>query len=269
MQSSITRIQIGRRVAAIRKKRGLSQEELAKMLGVSRPVVVQIESGNRGIEVTELIMLSSLLEFSIDEFVSNTYGDQVELSVVNEEALMVLNKERIPVPELKMRKLQNILLYILEKTAGKANVGESVLSRLMYFADFNFYEIYEEHLSGMSYKKQPFGPTPIELDKVLNGMVDGGMIKKLKSEFQGLVLSRFIPLLQSNLHNLKASEKEVIDYVVGQMGNWSANRINEYAQKDMPYLAAKEGEVISFEMAFYRESPFSVRYYKEDEEHED
>ena len=62
MQSSITRIQIGRRVAAIRKKRSLSQEELAKMLGVSRPVVVQIESGNRGIEVKKRLL------FSIDEF---------------------------------------------------------------------------------------------------------------------------------------------------------------------------------------------------------
>jgi transcriptional regulator with XRE-family HTH domain len=268
MRLLLTRVQIGKKLADIRKKRSLSQEELAKMIGVSRPVMVQIEAGKRGLEVTEFLQIANLMEFSIDEFLSNSYSNQQELSLVNEVDFLVLKKERIPEPILKMQKLQNVLLYLLEKTAGKANAGESFISRLLYFADFNFYELYEEHLSGMSYKKQSFGPYPIELIQVLDKMIEDGAIKKVKTKFQGSFISRFIPLEQSNLHYLKASEKEVIDHVIEQMGNWTTNKINEYAKKDMPYLATKEGDVISFEMAFYRESPFTVRYYKEDEEHE-
>jgi transcriptional regulator with XRE-family HTH domain len=268
MHLSLNRAQIGKRLASIRKQKSLSQEELAKMIGVSRPVMVQIEAGKRGLELTEFLQIANLMEFSIDEFLSNTYSNQQELSLVNEVDLLVLKKERIPVPVLKMQKLQNVLLYLLEKTAGKANVGESYVSRLMYFADFNFYELYEEHLSGMSYKKQSFGPHPIELVQVFDKMIDHGSIKKVKTKFQGSFLTRFIPLEQSNLHFLKASEKEVIDNVMEQMGSWTTHRINEYAKRDMPYLATKEGDIISFEMAFYRESPFAVRYYKEDEEHE-
>ena len=238
------------------------------MIGVSRPVMVQIEAGKRGLEVTEFLQIANLMEFSVEEFLSNSYTSQPELSLVSEVDFLVLKKERIPEPILKMQKLQNVLLYLLEKTAGKANAGESFISRLMYFVDFNFYELYEEHLSGMSYKKQSFGPQPIELIQVLDKMIENGAIKKVKTKFQGSFISRFIPLEQSNLHYLKASEKEVIDHVTEQMGNWTTHKISEYAKRDMPYLATKEADVISFEMAFYRESPFSVRYYKEDEGHE-
>jgi transcriptional regulator with XRE-family HTH domain len=268
MHLSLTRVQIGKRLASIRKQKSLSQEELAKMIGVSRPVMVQIEAGKRGLELTEFLQIANLMEFSIDEFLSNTYSNQQELSLVNEVDLLVLKKERIPGPVLKMQKLQNVLLYLLEKTAGKANIGETQICRLMYFADFNFYELYEEHLSGLTYKKQPFGPHPIELIQILGQMDEEGLIKKVKTKFQSAFINRYIPLVQSNLHYLKASEKEVIDHVIEQMGNWTANKINEYAKKDMPFLATKDGEVMSFEMAFYRESPYSVRYYKEDEEHE-
>jgi hypothetical protein len=208
------------------------------------------------------------MEFSIDEFLSNSYSKQQGLSMVNEVDLLVFKKERIPEPVFSMQKFQHVLLYLLEKTAGKANIGESQICRLMYFADFNFYELYEEHLSGLTYKKQPYGPHPIELVQVLGQMNEEGLIKKMKTKFQSSFINRYIPLIQSNLHYLKASEKEVIDNLIEQMGSWTAHRINEFAKRDMPYLATKEGDVISFEMAFYRESPFAVRYYKEDEEHE-
>ena len=63
-------------------------------------------------------------------------------------------------PTLQVDKFKNVLLYILERCAGKPNVGETVLYKLLYFADFNYYELYEEHLTGAKYRKLPFGPVP-------------------------------------------------------------------------------------------------------------
>jgi hypothetical protein len=45
------------------------------------------------------------------------------------------------------------------------------------------------------------------------------------------------------------------------MSDWSATAISNYAHKDMPWLASKDGEEISYELVFYREAPFSVRNY--------
>ena len=66
---------------------------------------------------------------------------------------------------------------------------------------------------------------------------------------------------KADLTELLASEKEVIDRVIEQMSDWSASSISNYSHKDIPWLATKEGEDINYELAFYREAPFSVRNY--------
>ncbi len=45
------------------------------------------------------------------------------------------------------------LLYVLNKVGCKYNVGETVLYKLLYFIDFDFYEKYEEQLIGATYVK--------------------------------------------------------------------------------------------------------------------
>jgi len=50
------------------------------------------------------------------------------------------------------------------------------------------------------------------------------------------------------------------------MSDWSASGISNYSHNDMPWKASKEGEEISYELAFYRRPPYSVRAYKEDDE---
>lgn len=63
---------------------------------------------------------------------------------------------------------------------------------------------------------------------------------------------------------MKASGKEVIDNVIEQFSDWSADAIRNYSHKDMPWLATKEGEEINYELTFYREAPFSVRNYNDE-----
>lgn len=69
---------------------------------------------------------------------------------------------RISIPANNAQKFREVLLYILNKIGAKSNVGESVIYNLLYFIDFDFYEKYEEQLIGATYKKNTFGPTPIE-----------------------------------------------------------------------------------------------------------
>ena len=265
MKTEVTQKQIGKKIADYRKKKGFSQEDLATLIGISRPVMVQIEAGKRGLEVLELLKISEVLEFSIDSFLSNRYATEEPVSIVQEE-LLVMKKERNPIPVLSMAKLKNVLLYIFEKTAGKSNVGFNKLTQLVFFADFNYYELYEEHLSGLIYMKHPSGPASTQLESAFIQMIEVGELKRIKTNFNGVVQIKLLPMVKSDLQQLKASEKEVIDRVLDQMGDWSSAKIVEYAKKDVPYLAALDGEKISYELAFYREMPYAVREYIEDEE---
>lgn len=260
MSTKLTQIQIGQRLTELRKVKGLSQSDLAKRIKISRSSIAQIELGNRGVDSLELQNFSGVLGFSLDDFMSNDFSAIKKLE--NPDDVIINDThERVSVPILSVNKFKNVLLYILERCGGKPNVGETVLYKLLYFSDFNYYELYEEHLIGASYRKLPYGPVPQKLDSIIEQMLQEGRLQRVKTEYHGYPQTRYLPLEKANLTQLKASEKEVIDRVIDQMSDWSASAISNYSHKDMPWLASKEGEEINYELAFYRDTPFSVRNY--------
>lgn len=261
MNTGVTQKEIGERIASIRKAKGLSQEELSSKIAISRSAVTQVELGNRSLSAIELHALSIHLGFSIDEFLGKGFNHKQSISLTKEENE---STSRISIPDLKIDKFKNVLLYILEKCAGKPNVGETLVYKLLYFSDFNYYEIYEEHLSGAVYRKLPFGPVPKNVDMIINGMIDDGEIQRIKAKYHDYSQTRYIPLVNADLTQLKASEKVVIDKVIDQFSDWSATAISEYSHKDIPWMASKDGKEIDYELAFYREAPYSVRNYKEE-----
>jgi transcriptional regulator with XRE-family HTH domain len=253
--------QIGQRIAELRKLKGFSQEELAKSIEISRSSLAQIELGNRCVNVLELQSLSIVLSFSLDDFMAMDFDSSKIIKSKIEEKSKTM-KERISVPTLQLSKFKNVLLYILQQCAGKPNVGETVLYKLLYFSDFNHYEMYEEHLTGANYRKLPFGPVPQNFDAIINQMIGDKVIQRVKTEYHGFPQTRYLPLENANLTEMLASEKDVIDSVLEQMGNWSATTISEYSHKDLPWEVTELGKDIKYNLSFYREYPYSVRIYE-------
>jgi len=256
---------VGHRLTELRKKKGLSQEELSKSINISRSSLAQIELGNRNVDILELQQFSLILEFSLDNFMSEDFSANQE-PVIKDEKKLEITEERISVPSLQVDKFKNVLLYILERCAGKPNVGETVLYKLLYFSDFNYYELYEEHLTGAQYRKLPYGPVPQKLDMIINQMIENGELQRVKTDYHGYPLTRYLPLVKADLTELKASEKETIDRVIEQMSDWSAAMISGYSHKDLPWEVTENGKDINYELAFYRELPYSVRVYSDEKE---
>lgn len=265
MNIKLSQKQIGQRITELRKMKGLSQEDLAKKVKISRPSLAQIELGNRSVDILELQKLSLVLEFSLDDFMSKDFSPNQEIES-KEEKKTKKEEERISVPTLQVSKFKNVLLYILERCAGKPNVGETVLYKLLYFVDFNYYELYEEHLTGANYRKLPYGPVPQKLDTIIGQMIEIGELQRVKSEYHGYPQTRYLPLVKANLTELRASEKEIIDRVIEQMSDWSAAMLSNYSHGDKPWKASKDGEEINYELVFYRRPPYSIRVYEDDEQ---
>ncbi len=264
MNTKLSQKQIGQRITELRKMKGLSQEDLAKSVKISRPSLAQIELGNRSVDILELQKLSLILEFSLDDFMSKDFSASQEIEGKVEKTAKKA-EERISVPTLQISKFKNVLLYILERCAGKPNVGETVLYKLLYFSDFNYYELYEEHLTGAKYRKLPYGPVPQKLDIIIGQMIEQKQLQRVKTEYHGYPQTRYLPLEKADLTQLRASEKEVIDRVIEQMSDWSAAMLSSYSHGDKPWKASKEGEEINYELAFYRRPPYSIRVYEDDE----
>jgi len=265
MNLQLSQKELGKRIGEYRKMKGLTQGELANNIGMSRSSLAQIELGNRNIQIFELQSIAMVLGFSLDKFLSADFSSTNEFTKKTKSAKEE-NNIRISVPKLQVNKFKNVLLYLLECCAGKPNIGETALNKLLYFCDFNYYEIYEEHLTGARYKKLPYGPVPQQLNSIINQMLADKQLQRIKTAYHGFTQTRYLPLVKPDLTQLSAAEKTVIDDVIRQMSDWSASQISEYSHKDKPWRATNDGDYIGYNLAFYRRPPFSVRVYPEDED---
>jgi len=257
---------VGKRILELRKDAGFSQSDVAKALKIPRTAISMIEKGKREISGPELFALSKLFNVTSDYLLGLEEKTIVRIKKFGKNILKRKQKERISVPQRNIEKLKQVLLYILERCAGKPNVGETVLYKLLYFVDFNYYEQYEEQMTGATYRKLQYGPVPAEFGAIVEKMVKKGELEQTKTEFHSYPQKRYIPKVKAKLDMLKASEKDIIDKTIDLMADWNATEISNYSHEDMPWKATKEGEDIKYELVFYRTKPYSVREYEEEDE---
>lgn len=257
---------IGQRIRFLRNREDMSQEALAEKLGISRPAVSEIEKGSRRVTSDELIRLSKVFHVSVDYLL----GLAKEPKVVLEKAPAKSKKEtqdiRISVPQQNVKKLKEVLLYVLSKVGAKPNVGETVIYKLLYFIDFDFYEKYEEQLIGATYIKNNFGPTPIEFKKVVDQMIEDKELARVQRPYFEYHQKKYLPLRDPDLSNLSGREIELIDDVLRRLSDKTAKQISAYSHDDLPFQVTEDGEVIDYESVFYRNPAYSVRQYGDDEE---
>jgi len=250
---------IGEKIRELRTTRGISQQRLAELLGVSRPTISQIENGERKVSADELDNLAKIFNISVNSLLNK----ERELEVILEEKAKEKELQpsiRINVPQKNLEKFKEVLLYILNKVGSKPNIGETVLYKLLYFIDFDFYEKYEEQLIGATYIKNHYGPTPAEFEKVVRKMTDKE-IDRVKSSYFNFPQTKYLPLRKPDLTKLKASEIEVIDNVLNKLSDMNASQISDYSHNDVPWLTTEDGGIMEYESVFYRTAPYSVREY--------
>ncbi len=252
---------LGIRVKEFRQRLGISQEELARLLGVARPTISQMENGERKISAEEIPKLSKIFNVSSDILL----GLKKEPEMVLRESTRTYKVKpeiRVNVPQKKLEKFKEVLLYILNKVGSKPNIGETVLYKLLYFIDFNFYEKYEEQLIGATYIKNHYGPTPIEFKKIVDRMIKNKEIVKVENQYFKYPQTKYLPLREPDLSKLRAHEKDMIDDVLdSRLSDMNAAEISEYSHQDVPWLTTEEGESIEYESVFYRTPAYSVRQY--------
>ena len=256
---------IGNRIKEIREREGFSQEDLAKRMKINRVAVSQIENGRRKICTEELISLSRIFNVSTDILLDLEKDIEVVFEKSKEDKPEEKQEIRISVPQQNIEKFKEVLLYILGKVGSKPNIGQTVLYKLLYFIDFNYYEKYEEQLIGATYVKNHHGPTPKEFIKIVKEM-EGKDLVKIQDKYFQYPRTKYIPLRNPDLSQINSQELKVIDDVLNRLSDMNATQISEYSHNDVPWLAAEKGEVIEYESVFYRTTPYSVREYSEERE---
>ncbi len=255
---------LGKRIKILRETLRISQEKLAQSLKLDRASLSLIENDKRSLKADELILLSTALNISIDELLNLKTSPEVVLqrTLKSKEKK---NDLRISVPRKNLKKFREVLIYILGKVGAKPNVGETVLYKLLYFIDFNYYEKYEEQLIGATYIKNHHGPTPIEFNFIVNEMIENKEIEIVKSKYFQHMQKKYLPHREPDLSVFNANEIKEIDHVLQKLSGMNAATISEYSHQDVPWMVTPERQKIDYESVFYRTPAYSVREYKNDE----
>lgn len=248
-----------------RTKCSMTQEYLASELDMSRPTYIQIERGERELTISEAKKLAALFDMPLENFLA---AKEPKRSVsIEEEKRTKKTAEpemRIIMPKANAKKFREVLLYILEKAGARPNIGETAIYKLLYFVDFDYYEKFEEQLTGARYIKNHFGPTPVEFKKITDGMIKNGDIERIKSVYFRHEQKKYLPLRTADLKTLSAQEIQHIDEVLVRLAWKNATELSNYSHSDTPWKVHRTGEEISYETVFYRDDDHSVRNYEDE-----
>lgn len=247
---------LGQFIKERRLARDLTQEYLAAKLGVSRPTYRKIENGSRELTLSEAERLA--------EELGMTLADLHQRKAPKRNVTVREPARKRSGPQLRVRrrspaKFQQVLLYVLTQVGFKPNVGEAVLHKLLYFIDFDYYERFEENLTGVTYVRSASGPAILALGDVLKQMQEREYLEPIKSKHYTRLQKKYLPLVLPDLSILSAREIKHVDQVLAHLGHMDARNLETYSRGDLPWKAAKPGKAISYEAVFYRDEKYSRR----------
>ena len=241
-------------IRQLREQAGASQADVAETIGIARATYASLEADRRPPNLDEINMLAEYYQVSAADLISG------QASVVNEPAAAYdfekTKAEIIPRdinPKTNPEKLREVLLYVLEKVGAKPNVGETVLYKLLYFIDFDYYEKTGQSITGLTYVRNHFGPTPTrDFVSVVEGMKASDELEVVETKYFKNMQKKYLPRVRTELQKLSAKELKHIDETLLRLSDKSATELSELSHYDTPWLAAKDGKPIAYRSVFYR-----------------
>lgn len=251
-------------IKRLRESAKLSQQQVADGISMSRSSYSQLELGQRSLSAEELVALARF--FECDE------------SVILASPPLPTNKSPDKDDTYIM---QQVILYMANKLADKPNFGETLLNKLLYFVDFDFYEWTGELMTGQEYIKQPFGPVPKKISTILDAMEAQGSIKRISTQRHGHVQKKVKAIAEPDMSVFEEIDKisripdynyipytdlplakEFMDLIIEKFGDWTAQAVTKRSHEDEPYkLSVNFWDTLEPALAFYRDEAYISNYH--------
>ena len=154
--------------------------------------------------------------------------------------------------KMNKEKYKNLILYLCQKCANKDNFGKTLLFKLLYFCDFDHYELYEKSIIGEIYIKLEHGPVPRNIEKILRELKREKKLELVETHFHNHKQQKPVSLQEADLTVFTGDELEVIRDVLDKCSNLNAALVSDLPHRDMPWRATDDKKVIDYELVFYR-----------------
>ncbi|MBI5621672.1 SocA family protein [Candidatus Falkowbacteria bacterium] len=160
---------------------------------------------------------------------------------------------------INRKKYQNAILYLCQNLKGEVR-GKKKLAKLLYFADFDFYEKTQKSITGDTYKALPMGPFPASLPDVTTDMTSKKMLSiEPTDEWNGFNPTEIYKcLVDPNVNIFSKDEIEILDRVIVKYGHLTGKQLEDLSHAEAPYIGTQPSKTIPYELALYRGTDFAT-----------
>ena len=160
---------------------------------------------------------------------------------------------------LHKKKYRNAILYLCQKLKGEVR-GKKKLAKLLYFADFDFYEKTQKSITGDTYRALPMGPFPTTLEEITSEMTKKNFLEiEQIEEREGYNPTEVYKCLANpDLSVFDEEEKKMLDRIITKYGHLTGKQLEELSHAEAPYIGTELRKEIPYELAFYRGTDFNA-----------
>jgi transcriptional regulator with XRE-family HTH domain len=212
--------QLPERIARWREQSGLTQQQVAERLGLSRQRYILVEKGERDLSTKELSILGDIFGIMPEDFF------------------------REPVDLPKFRQMYFACLKFASD--GRGGVPKTKLAKLLYLADFTGFYRNLEAMSGVKYRRMEYGPVADVFFSLTDDLFQTGKIDIKPVEKAQIVCATSREA--DNFDRLSDDELALIKEICNEWRDKRTEEIVNFTHEQKPWLACRDGEYIPYEL---------------------
>ncbi len=208
-QLAETRPQIGAFLRKLRNKFSLTQEFIAKRIGVSRPTLNKIEANKAGLSLLQAKKLADFYNIPLADLLIGNDSMNSNVRLVLKES-GDKNGVEIVLPMVKYQIAKELLVYLVAKFMAWPTISELSIQAMFFILEYAYWERFKVPLLGLHYLKNNYGPSPVEWDNLLTELINEKRIIRL--DFKEFTFPR-VKLLCQSLPDLSYFKGNEIIYI--------------------------------------------------------
>lgn len=211
--------QLAERIIKLRELSGMTQEQVAQKLSLSRQRWILFEKGERDLSTDELEILATLFGVDVADFF-----------------------EEIPDVEKFKQMFFACIKYASDSRGG---VPKTKLAKLLYLADFTHFFKELEPMSGVKYRRMEYGPVADIFFSLIEDLYEGGKIEITPVE-QALIISS--KTREASFDRLSKEELALIEEICGMWKEKRTMEIVNFTHEQKPWKMCRDGEFIPYSL---------------------
>lgn len=237
-----SKLNIGGFIKKLRKKFFLTQDEVSKKIGVSRPTYNKIESNKADITLDQAKKLADFFNVGIIDLLAaqDTANNNIRSALVDS-----VSNNKIVLDDAKsIFKLSDLIHYIYFRLVSDPQFVEPYIHRLVFLMEYEYFNSYKIPSLSLTFIKKNRSPIIKRFDQAINELIVNNRLELLSSKKYKFPNQKYLPLKKVDLRNFSANELLIIDQIIATYSVLGIDGVDKLINEFEPLIKAEEEGVI-------------------------